>query len=245
MGAAASDRDASFAAVLNRRGNCLRRWKIASAVVAALFAFLVVVYVSQSVAYRSVPPLNMRYDFPKMLFTPLNYCLMACYVVYLVRSYFSDVAANRFSMWAALTLGIALLPGFVLGGLLPLRKAVNNNIRATNAFFSTMQSVVEAGKKTPDLPIILEAHEPLSWAIEPVYSLYTYVRVYGAGNPISVRVHSGVAERFRDRLLAMQDGDKQFAPLAQSSERAKEGCISVGINGQPASECQGFVVRTD
>ena len=55
----------SLAMVVRSQGQTLRRWATASSVTAAIFIFLVAMYVSQCVAYRSHVPLNMRYDFPR------------------------------------------------------------------------------------------------------------------------------------------------------------------------------------
>jgi hypothetical protein len=237
-----------FALIVKLRRNSFLQWAIATSVIAFIFAFLVAMYVSQTVAYRSALPLNMRYDFPKMLFTPLNYCLLACYSVYLVRQYLTSRAADRFSICAALILTCVFIPQ--LRGITALPKAAAHNIETTTKFYNELQSLVRAAKASPQFPIILEAHDPLLWAYEPVFSLSTYLKTFGVNNPVSVRVHSqatvtGLAEGFKKDMLAMQGGDERFAPLAESIDDAKSGCISVGINGPPASECGGFEVRTE
>lgn len=228
-------------AVVLWRGQDLREWKYATLAAVALFAFLVAMFVSQSVAYRSVAPLGTRYDFPKVLFTPVNVGVLACYLGYVLRTYVSD----RSLRWLALATALIVVPGFYRTQFPSLKQAVDHNIRVTSSFFSALQSIVSAGKAAPDAPIILEAHGPLSWAYEPAFSLLAYLHAYGAPNPVSVRVRSKVEDRLGELVIAMQEGSRGFVPLSESLKRADGACISVGINGDPAPECRGFQVRTE
>jgi len=230
----------------------LRRWTMASSVAAALFVFLVAMYVSQCVAYRSALPLNMRYDFPGALFVPMNYCLLSCYVAYMTRPYFPPS-----SNW--IVIGVVILSGYLLipkaaGQFRPLNlpKATTHNIQKTDSFFREVQSIVSAAKNSPARPIILETHEPWSWSYEPVFSLSTYLNVLGVKNPVSIRMHSNdhssgaLDEGLKKSMTILQDrGNQRFVPLAASVANMKDGCISVGINGPAAPECTGFTIKTD
>ena len=241
----------SLAMVERSHGQTLRRWATASSVVAALFVFLVALYVSQCVAYRSELPLNMRYDFPGALFVPINYCLLSCYVAYMARPHFPPS-----SNW--IVVGVVILSGYLLipkavGQFRPLNlpKATIRNIQKTDRFFLEVQSIVSAAKNSPERPIILETHEPWSWSYEPVFALSTYLEVLGAKNPVSIRMHSeGRSEALEDGLkrsmtILQDQGNKRFVPLATSVANMKDGCISVGINGQAAPECTGFTIKTE
>jgi hypothetical protein len=239
-----------FALVVRLSGNNFRPWVSTASVATFIFAFLVAMYVSQAVAYRSEIPLNMRYDFPRLLFGPMNECLLACHSVYLIRQYLGSRAADIVSFGAALILIWVFIPQFDNIGALPA--AAERNILTTTKFYNEMQAIVRAGKAAPQVPIILEAHEPLSWAYEPLLSLSTYLKAFGANNPVSVRVHPQgapaglMAEGFKSGLMAMQRGDTRFAPLSQSLAHATDGaCISVGVNGPPESGCNGFGVKTE
>jgi hypothetical protein len=243
----------SALAMLERsRGQTLRRWAAASSVAAAVFVFLVAMYVSQCVAYRSELPLNMRYDFPGALFVPINYCLLSCYVVYMTRPYFPS-----WSTWAVV--GAVILSGYLLipkaaSQFRPwsLTRATLRNIQRTDTFFRELQSVATAARNSPQRPVILESYEPWSWAYEPVFAFSIYLEALGAKNPVSIRMHSAdrpsgaLDEGLKKNIKALQDeGNKRFVPLATSLAEMKDGCISVGINGPPVPECSGFAVKTD
>ena len=45
--------------------------------------------------------------------------------------------------------------------------------------------------------------------------------------------------------LLQDQGGQSFVPLATSIANMKDGCISVGVNGPPAAECTGFVIKTE
>lgn len=239
-----------FALGIRLSRNNFRAWINTASVATFISAFLVAMYVLQALAYRSEVPLGMRYDFPRLLFGPMNNCLLACYSIYLIRQYLGSRAADIVGLGAALILLWVFVPQFDEIGALPAAAA--RNIRTTTKFYNEMQAIVRAGKAAPQVPIIMEAHEPLSWAYEPLLSLSTYLKAFGANNPVSVRVHSqgapagAMAEGFESGLMAMQRGDARFAPLSQSLAAATDGaCISVGVNGPPASGCTGFEVRTE
>ena len=243
---------AALAMLERSRGQTLRRWAAASLVAAAVFAFLVAMYVSQCVAYRSELPLNMRYDFPGALFVPINYCLLSCYVAYMTRPHFPP-----WSNWVVI--GAVILSGYLLipkaaGQFRPwsLPVATFRNIQRTDTFFRELQSVVTAARNSPGRPVILESYEPWSWAYEPIFAFSIYLEALGAKNPISIRMHSvdrpagALDEGLKKSIKALQDqGNKRFVPLATGIAEMKDGCISVGINGPPVPECTGFAVKTD
>ncbi|MDP3689466.1 hypothetical protein [Bradyrhizobium sp.] len=243
----------SALAMLERsRGQTLRRWALASLMTAAVFVFLVAMYVSQCVAYRGELPLNMRYDFPGGLFVPINYCLLSCYVAYMTRPYFAP-----WSNWVVI--GAVILSGYLMipkaaGQFRPLSlpKATFRNIERTDTFFRELQSIVTAAASSPGRPVILETYEPWSWAYEPVFALSTYLQALGAKNPVSIRMHAGdrasgaLDEGLKQSIKKLQDdGSPKFVPLATSMAEMKDGCISVGINGPPVPECTGFAVKTE
>ncbi len=242
----------ALAWVERSRGQNLRRWATASSVVAALFFFLVAMYVSQCIAYRSELPLNMRYDFPGALFVPINYCLLSCYMAYMSRPYFPP--SLNWTVTIVVILSGYLLISKTAGQFRPMElpKAAKRNIQQTDRFFPELLSIVAAAKNSPARPIILETHEPWSWSYEPVFSLSTYLEALGAKNPVSIRMHPNDRfvgdpdEGLKKSMANLQDqGGPRFAPLATSLANMKDGCISVGINGPPAPECTGFAIKTD
>ncbi|MDB5576942.1 MAG: hypothetical protein JWR80_2118 [Bradyrhizobium sp.] len=243
----------SALAMLERsRGQTLRRWAAASTVAAAVFVFLVAMYVSQCVAYRSELPMNTRYDFPGALFVPINYCLLTCYVAWMTRPY-SPPWSGYAVAGAVILSGYLLIPKMA-GQFRPasLPKATVRNIQRTDTFFRELQSAVAAARNAPGRPVILEAHEPWSWAYEPIFALAIYLEALGAKNPVSIRMHAddrpsgALDDGLKKSIKALQDqGNKRFIPLATSIANMKDGCISIGINGPANPECTGFAIKTD
>jgi hypothetical protein len=133
-----------------------------------------------------------------------------------------------------------------------LPRATFRNIARTDTFFREMQSIVSAASNAPGRLVILEAHEPWSWAYEPIFALATYLEALGAKNPVSIRIHSeerpsgALDDGLKRNITALQDqGSNRFVPLATGLAQLQDGCISIGINGPPVAECTGFAIKTD
>jgi len=240
-----------FALRERSQGQTLRRWASASSATVAVFAFLIVLFVSQCVAYRSELPLNMRYDFPGALFLPMNFCLLSCYVGYMARLQFSGKSIGIFI--SVIALGYLVIPN-ASSQFRPLAipKATIRNIQRTSAFFRELQSMVSAAKESPDRAIILEVYEPWNWSFEPIFSLVAYLSAMDSKNTISVRMHPSdrssetTDDGLKRRIAALQDqGERAISPLATSLANAKGMCISVGINGPSVPECTEFRISTE
>ena len=218
-------------AMLERsRGQTLRRWATASLVAAAVFVFLVAMYVSQCVAYRGELPLNMRYDFPGGLFVPVNYCLLSCYVAYMTRPYFPP-----WSDWVVV--GAVILAGYLLipkaaSQFRPssLPKATFRNIQKTDTFFRELQSAAAAARSSPGRPVILETYKPWSWAYEPIFAISTYLEALGSKNPVAIRMHSddrpsnALDEGLKRNIEKLQEqGNQRFVPLATGLAKMQDG----------------------
>jgi hypothetical protein len=241
-----------FAITRRRSGKPLRDWTIASSAVLAIFAFLVAVYVSQSVIYRSEIALGMRYDFPKALYTAFNSLLLVCYVAYLNRLYLAPATVNWLTIGFSILLCSVWAPKLAHGLNRPLSDGVEHNIQRTNDFFHELESIVSVARASPQSPIILEAYEPWSWSSEPVLSLSRYLTALGVRNPVSLRMHSGdhssgaLDDALERSMTVLQDrGDESFVPLAENVANMSKGCISIGINGPPVPACTGFAVKTE
>jgi hypothetical protein len=243
----------SFGFVIKRQGRPLRDWQLASSIVVAIFVFLVAMYVSQCVAYRSETPLKMRYDFPRELFVPLNCCLLLCYVTYLGRLYFPPAMINRLSVGFVVLLTGIWVPKLAHGVNGALSDAVARNIQATNRFFGEVQSIVAETRRAPPRPIILEAYQPWSWSYEPVFSLSSYLAAFGVTSPVSVRMHPdgrpsprALDDAVEKVMVSLQDqGNQNFVPLAKNIANVSDGCISIGINGPAVAGCTGFAVKVE
>jgi hypothetical protein len=229
--------------------NSISAWLRSTIVLVIVLAFLSAVLVSQYVAYRMPMPTDTRYDFPAMLFLPMAFVSLAWYVLDQLRDIFGTRLSNYFSL--VMTVGLVgyYLPTIIGFASSPLPQAVNENIRRTNAFFSTVQALTAAAKQAPQEPVILEAFG--SGAYEPTYSMQIYLRALGADNPISVRLipdarSQGVLYDGLERTLRFLEdqGGGLFEPLSKSLEIANRGCISVGLDGPTSPGCgKGFEIK--
>ena len=225
-------------------------WIAATGMAIATYGFFVAMYAVQRAMYRADFPVHSRYDFPAMLLIPSSLCVSACYIFYMTRGFVSERTADyaQLAVAALVFLGVASGLGHLDNGK-ALAAAVRTNIETTNAFYNELQLALDAAKKAPDSPIILEAYGP--GAYEPVFSLSIYLPALGARNRISVRLHpeeksqgklyDGLQQVLADLEKA---GTKGFTPLRDSLVSPRQGCISIGINGVPDATCVGFQVKT-
>jgi hypothetical protein len=227
-----------------------RSWIAASGVTVGAYGLLVAMYAAQWALYRSQFPLNSRYDFPAMLLVPLSLCVLACYIFYMMRVFFSERTTN----YAALATASLLLLYLVLGSARldngkALAAAVQTNIETTSSFYNELRRALRAAEQSPESPIILEAYGP--GAYEPVFSLSTYLPALGARNRISIRLHPNQTSHGKlyddlEQLLSEleQNGTGALTPLRDNLPSPPQGCISIGINGPPDGACAGFLVKT-
>jgi len=223
-------------------------WIADSSAAVGIYVFLVVAYAAQCGLYRFLFPHNMRYDFPAMLLVPATCCVLACEASRKLRSIFPERTIDYAQLAAAVFLIFALIIAN-LGKEPPLSAAVRKNIEKTNLFYNELQRAVDAAKKAPENPIILEVYNPAGF--EPVFSLSTYLSALGARNRISVRLHpenksyGTFYSGLHQELLNIQNlGTSTFTRLQDSLAKASGGCISVGIDGPPEDTCSGFRVGT-
>lgn len=230
----------------------LGNWITDSSVALGAYGFLVGTYAVQCALYRSAFPLHLRYDFPAMLLVPLTGCVLACYVFYTSRPFFSERATN----YAQLATAVVIVFCFALGSAWldsgrALSAAIQSNIETTNRFYHELSLALRAAEKSPESPIILEAYGP--GAYEAVFSLSIYLPTMGARNPISVRLHpdekvktNGELFDGLQRTLAdlEEAGTDALTPLQNILASHPQSCISIGINGSPEAGCAGFQVQS-
>jgi hypothetical protein len=227
----------------------LRCLVVRSREAATMYIFLVTMYAAQCGLYRMILPHHSRYDFPSMLLVPLVICVLACDFFYKLRRLLPERTINYAQLTAAIFLTAALANVYV-GNVPALSKAVEINIEATNTFYGELQRLVRSANESPKSPIILEAYGP--FAIEPVFSLSTYIRVLGPQNPISVRFHSDdrsntvPLDGLRRRLFDLQNAPTgTFVPLVEVlSAKGEQRCLSVGIIGPADVACSAFEIKT-
>jgi hypothetical protein len=227
-----------------------RSWIIASGIAICGYGFLVGMYAIQCALYRSEFPVHSRYDFPATLLVPLSFCVLACYVFYMMRFFFSGRTVN----YAQLATAALLFVGLALGSSgrdhgKTIAAAVQTNIERTNAFYNELQRALRAAERSPESPIILEAYG--AGAYEPVFSLMTYLPALGAKNRISVRLHpdeKSYGKLYDGLQLVLSNLEEAkngvLTPLQDSLASRARGCISIAINGAPDAGCSGFQVKT-
>jgi hypothetical protein len=105
--------------------------------------------------------------------------------------------------------------------------------------------LTELAKKDPQQPIILRANG--AWTYEKIVSVAVYLHnYYEVANPIAVRFYSdgstdpkyiGLGEVIRQ--WEQNGGRAQLVPLGSIAERAKSGCLSIGLDGPTEPGCSG------
>jgi hypothetical protein len=239
-----------FGYCAKRANRNLRDWARSSCIIVALFIFMAGIYFSQQVVYRGQLPLQMRYDFPASLFVPFSYDVLICYVFYQMRLYLH----SRITAYISILLTVAIFAVYsarltLRFSSMPLPQAVNANIQKTDIFFKEVLAIAASAREKPGSPIILEVYGPE--AIEALTAILTYVRSFGAENPVSVRLHTtnnskgALYDRLEHTMRIMEsEGTSQFVPLSKSLANPENGCISVGINEAGSSDCTAFSVRS-
>jgi hypothetical protein len=222
-------------------------WVLDSREAVLAYCFLIAMYAAQCALYRSLFPVNLRYDFPAMLLVPFTCCILAGEISRQARAHFPERTIDYAQLTAAGFLFFALV--FFHQGKPPaLVAAVQTNIRVTNAFYDELQRIVRAAKDAPENPIILDAYGPGSY--EPVFSLSSYLPALGVKNRISVRFHRDekaggtLYDNLQRTLSDLQNVTTgAFKPLPETLARPSPGCLSVGIEGPPDAACAGFRIE--
>jgi hypothetical protein len=239
-----------FGYYAKRANRNLRDWARSSCIIVAIFIFMAGIYFSQQVVYRGQLPLQMRYDFPASLFVPFSYYALICYVFYQMRFY----VHSRLTTYISIFLTIAIFAAYSARLSLrfsstPIARAVSDNIQKTGIFFGEISALAASAKEKPQSPIILEVYG--AEAYEALTGLNSYLRSFGAENPISVRLHTtekskgALYDRLEREMQVMErEGNSLFVPLARSLANPQNGCISVGINEAGSSDCVAFSVRS-
>lgn len=209
--------------------------------------FLLGFFVSQEIAYGGSLPSGTRYDFPAMLIPICFVYFIACVVNLRVREAGKQRLADRLALGFAVALGVVFLSTGGIGGLVNSIGQVEANIAKTREFSAELAAIVSRARTNPAAPIILEAYGP--GAYEPVYSLQRYLQSAGLGNPTAVRLHpdrksiDAFYDKLQNRLRALQEnGSKSFAKLTDLP--TGKPCLSIGINGEAAANCEQFRIRT-
>jgi hypothetical protein len=228
----------------------LQDWITSSCIIVAIFIFMAGIYFSQQVVYRGQLPLQTRYDFPASLFVPFSYYVLICYVFYQMRFYLH----SRITTYISIFLTVAIFAAYSARLTLrfsstPLSQAVSANIQKTDILFKEITALAASAKEKPRSPIILEVYGPDAY--EALTGIKSYLRSFGAENPISVRLHTtekskgALYDRLEREMRVMErEGNSQFVPLAKSLASPENGCISVGINEAGSSDCTAFTVRS-
>ena len=209
--------------------------------------FLLAFFVSQELAYGGSLPSGTRYDFPAMLIPICFVYFIGCVVNWRVREAGKQRLADGLALGFAIAIGAVFWSAGGIGGLVSSIGQIEANIVKTREFSAELAAIVSRARTNPAAPIILEAYGP--GAYEPVYSLQRYLQSAGLVNPVAVRLHpdqisiDAFYDKLQNRLRALQaNGDRSFAKLTDLP--AGKPCLSIGINGDAATDCEQFRIRT-
>jgi hypothetical protein len=217
----------------------------------AAWAFLLATYAVQCALYRSTDfPMNIRYDFPAMLVTPLTFVVTASYIFLTLRSFLPERAVGLIAVIVAvLTLTFIESKWSSLNNGAELRAAADRNITFSRGFYDQVEKAAAAANRSPSDPVLLEALGPASY--EPVFSILSFLKSFGVKNPVSIRFQPDEIPRAKlyDSLQAslsqMQEkgSAEGFVPLRENLDRPHGGCVSIGIEMSPDANCVGFSVK--
>ena len=199
-------------------------------------------YLSQYIGYNGQWPTGYRYDFPGVFAFPALVVISIIFATTVLRPFLRLNAAVRGCALAGAAVAIAIalvrLP-------FPISTAVAANIDATARFQKTLSELSAIARKDPQMPIILRANG--AWTYEKIVSVAIYLHgYYKIANPIAVKFYPD--KNPNPQLLGLgqtikrweQNGGRdEFVPLGAVAERAKSGCLSIGLDGPAEPGCRG------
>ncbi|WGD55344.1 hypothetical protein QA641_16585 [Bradyrhizobium sp. CB1650] len=199
-------------------------------------------YLSQYIGYNGQWPTGYRYDFPGVFAAPALVVISVMFLAAVTRPY---PLASRAVRGAAMTAALVSIVISIMAMPFPLANSVKDNIDHTARFQKALANVAALAKKDPDLPIILRANG--AWTYEKIVSVAIYLHnYYKVANPIAVKFYSD--GNSSPQFLALAEaikrwerdgGREQFVPLGSVAERAKLGCLSIGLDGPGEPDCRG------
>lgn len=203
-------------------------------------------YLSQYIGYDGRWPTGYRYDFPGVFAFPALAVISLVLVTVIVNPFsrlrMAVGAGSLVVAIAAITIALMRLP-------FPLSTAVAANIEKTAKFQNTLSELSALASKDPQVPIIVRANG--AWTYEKIVSVAVYLRIYyEIANPIAVKFYPDPNPN--PQLISLgeaikgwqQDGrSSQLVPLAAIAERAKRGCLSIGLDGPAEPGCGGGDLR--
>ena len=199
-------------------------------------------YLSQYVGYDGQWPTGYRYDFPGLLAIPGFVVGSVMFLVAVSRPY---PLLGRAIRGGAVAAALAIIVLSLKAIPFPLSNAVAENIGRTAKFQKMLGELTELAKKDPQQPIILRANG--AWTYEKIVSVAVYLHnYYEVANPVAVRFYSdgstdpkyiSLGEAIRQ--WEQNGGRGQLVPFGSIAERAKSGCLSIGLDGPTEPGCSG------
>jgi len=187
---------------------------------------------SQTVFYNGEWPTGMRYDFPGMLATPL---LMIAILDLVSTAIYLQYPRVRPALILLLVL-IAFVPQ-IQSGMNDIYEGSNNNVVRTQSTKAKIATIVRELKASPNVPLILESHDPID--NELIMSLKIFLRHFGVGNPVYVRVHAYTAEAQRTELFrTLAKSVIAWSKMDESEVLRAKQCYSVHFRGQSQTSCK-------
>ncbi|WP_087721962.1 hypothetical protein [Pandoraea sp. PE-S2T-3] len=215
----------------------------------ALFA----VYASQIVFYSKAWPddvgLPGRYLLPGVLSAQLQLLFGAVLLVDVIR-----VVTRRSAYAPIITAGTATLlcAAFLFSAsdhFAANRATSVHTLSETQKFSANLDRLKAMLHEDRMRPLILNIHS--LWDIEPVVSVYRYLRADGIPNPIALRTTALEPERFINpfemtlakQLQAMVGGTSDMIDTTALDHVSQQDCYSVGMHGPSLTTCRdGFAI---
>jgi hypothetical protein len=204
--------------------------------------FLWSLYLSQHIGYNGQWPTGIRYDFPGVFAFPALAVISLMFLIAVSRPYpLVNIPIRGVAIFAAL---VSIVASFRAAPF-PLANAAVDNISRTARFQKMLSEVAELARKDPETPIILRANG--AWTYEKIVSVAIYLhQYYEVPNPIAVKFYSdgNLDPTFVNlgeiiKRWERDGGRDQLVPYGSIAERAKSGCVSIGLDGPPEPGCHG------
>ncbi len=217
-------------------------WLKPAAVYVAGVVWLWSLYLSQYIGYSGQWPTGIRYDFPGVFAAP---ALVIISIMFLVASTRRYPRTNRAIWDIAMVIAVVSIFMSVRAVPFPLVNDVKTNIDRTAKFQKVLAEVAGLAAQDPQEPIVLRANG--AWTYEKIVSVAVYLHnYYKVANPIAVKFYSDGNTSPQFVALAEiierweRDGGRdQFVPFGSIAERAKSGCLSIGLDGPAEPGCHG------
>jgi hypothetical protein len=187
---------------------------------------------TQVIFYNGEWPVNVRFDFPGMLTTPIMIIAVTALATDFVRLSWPSTPRSIIPLAIFLVFG-----GSVLGGLKAVRAGSVLNEQRTQNTKSKINLIAKALKAEPEATLVIETYDPMNY--EMIVSIQKFLHFYGVENPMVVRIHGYDAEHQPSNLLkGLAATIVNWEQTGRNQLTSGSKCYSVHITGHKTTNCR-------